>query len=104
MRRAFVGLACVAVLVFAGTSTALAKGPHHGGHGGHGRGPGGHGNWNHRGGYHQAYRLPPPRVFRPPVCGPVYPVYPAPVVTAYPAYPRLGFGLGGSNFSFWYQQ
>lgn len=108
MRRALIGMACVAVLVLMGTSTAMAKGPHHGGHG-HGRG--GHGNWN-RGGHHQAYRPAPrgpicrPPVCRPPVCGPVaaYPVYPVPVVTAYQPSPRLGFGLGGSNFSFWYQQ
>jgi hypothetical protein len=88
--------------MFAGAASAMAGGPHHG----HGYGRGPNGNWNNYGRHYQAYRYPPQRICRPPICGPVapYPVYPAPVVTAYPAYPRLGFGLGGANFSFFYQQ
>ncbi len=103
MRRALLGVACVAVLVFAGSSAALAHGPHHG----YGRAD--YGRWNgrdyhHHHHHHHAHRLPPRPVYRP-HCGPVaaYPVYPAPVL-AYPAYPRLGVGMGGSNFSLWYQQ
>jgi hypothetical protein len=102
MRRAIAVAACLTVLMFVGASSALAKGPHHGGN----RGPG-HGHRDHhhvqRRNQHN-YRGPN---FGPQFCGPrpyaaAYPVYP--VYPVAPAYPRLGFGLGGNNFSFWFQQ
>jgi hypothetical protein len=103
MRRSIAVMACLTVLMFSGASVALAKGPHHGGPGrGHGpqyQGQRQHGQWGN-----SNFRGP---ICGPPVCAPrpyvaAYPVYPAYPVA--PVYPRLGFGLGGSNFSFWYQQ
>jgi hypothetical protein len=100
MRRAIAVVACLSVLMVAGANSALAKGPHHGGYGKHHRYQAnyfGGKSWNNFRGPSCApqYCGPRPRV----AAYPVYPVYPVA-----PAYPRLGFGLGGSNFSFWYQQ
>lgn len=97
MRRIITVTACLSVLMLSAASTALAHGPYHRGPV---RGPAHH----HHG--HRAYRPPacaaPIYAPRPRVAA--YPVYPVPVVPVAPAYPRLGFGLGGSNFSFWFQQ
>jgi hypothetical protein len=89
--------ACLGVLFIAGTSTALARGPHHrppAVRHGYDHGPRG-GSWQsgYRGGY-QPYCAPRRRVA-------AYPVYPAPV---YGVSPQLGFGLAGRNFSFWLQR
>lgn len=100
MRRSLMILACLGVLVFAGAGTALARGPHQGppvfNHG-HGHGHGAYSApWNtgYRGGQ-QAYCAPGRRV----AAYPAYPVYSAPAYGL--AYPQLGFGVAGRNFSFW---
>lgn len=103
MRRILLISACLGVLVFAGATTALARGPHHRppavhyGHGHHGYGHGHHGvswyNTYYHGG-HGPYWASHRRV----VAYPAYPLYGAPIHTPYP---QLGFGIGGRNFSFW---
>jgi hypothetical protein len=102
MRRSLTILACLGVLAFAGASTALARGPHHSppprravysyGYGAY-RAP-----WNagYRGGYGSYCGRPRT------VAYPVYPAYAGPVYG--PAYPQVGFGVAGRNFSFWLQQ
>lgn len=111
MRRVLLlGVVCLGMLV-GGAGSALAGGPH-GGHGHHGHGYGhGHGHGHGYGGYpggvgFYSYYRP---YYRPMVVAP--PVYPypyacAPAYPAYPAYaaPSLGFGVGGRNFSFFYNQ
>lgn len=108
MRRTIAVMACLTVLMFTSADVALARGPHHGGPG-RGYGPNypgqGYPGQGYPGqGWNNYFRGPS---CGPPVCAPrpyvaAYPVYPTYPVA--PAYPRLGFGLGGSNFSFWYQQ
>ncbi|MEX0979060.1 MAG: hypothetical protein WDZ48_09425 [Pirellulales bacterium] len=105
MRRILLVSACLGVLVFSGTATALAYGPQHrppaarggfGGYGGHGHSP--YGGWHtqYRGSYGQ--HCVPRRVA-------AYPAYPGYGVPAYgSAYPQLGFGAAGRNFSFWLQR
>ncbi len=101
MRRILLVSACLGILVFAGAGTALARGPyhrppavHHGHHYGHGRGSYA-ALWQsgYRGGY-RPYCAPHRRVA-------AYPAYRGPV---YGAYPQLGFGVAGRNFSFWLQR
>jgi hypothetical protein len=106
MRRILLVSACLTVLVFSGTTTALAKGPHHHGYARHGHAYHRHGDgarWSgYRGGYrgyggYGGY------------CGPrgvaYYPAYPAYAAPYYgPGYSNWGLGVGGRNFSFWVQQ
>ncbi len=103
MRRAIAVVTCLTVLMFVGGSSALAKGPHHGGNHGHGHGHG-RGNHHHAQRWNNNFRGPNwgPRYYAPRPYVAAYPIYP--VYPVAPVYPRLGFGLGGSNFSFWYQQ
>ncbi len=101
MRRAIAVVACLTVLIFAGASTALARGPHHGGSG---FGPGHHHHQGQR--WNNYYRRGVGPVYWPRYPITTYPVYPYqtyqyPYV---PTYPQLGFGLGGRNFSLWFQQ
>jgi hypothetical protein len=104
MRRILLVTACLGILFFAGTTTALAKGPHHGGYARHGHGHHhrhGDGRWSagYRGGYGRH-------------CGPrgvaYYPAYPAYPAYAAPyygsGYSNFGFGVAGRNFSLWLQQ
>jgi hypothetical protein len=97
MRRILLVSACLGILFFAGTGTALARGPNHrppAVHHGHDRGPHG-GLWQsgYRGVY-QPYCAPRRRVA-------AFPAYSAPI---YGVYPQLGFGVAGPNFSFWVQR
>ena len=102
MRRVIAIAACLTVLMFAGASTALAGGPHHGGWG---RGHGHHRHGHHGPRVNSFYRAPivsPYCGIRPRVAA--YPVCPVPAYPVIPTYPQLGFGIGGRNFSFWFQQ
>ncbi len=107
MRRTIAVMACLTILMFAGASSALARGPHHGGPGwNHGRHPGHH-HHHHGQRWNNNFRGPNfgPQFYGPRPYVAAYPVYPVyPMYPVAPAYPRLGFGLGGSNFSFWFQQ
>ncbi len=109
MRRTMIALACLAVL-FVGTGTALAGGPHHGHGHGYGRGPGHHNNYNNyrANRWNLGYGAPigPACVPRAPVVAyPGYPVYSVPAYGAYPQFgQQLGFGIAGRNFGLWFQQ
>jgi hypothetical protein len=99
MRRALTILTCLGILVFAGVSTALARGPYNGPP----RGP--------AYGYNRgAYRAPWNAGYRGSYCVPrrtvaAYPAYPAYAGPVYaPTYPQVGFGIAGRNFSFWLAQ
>jgi hypothetical protein len=110
MRRILLVSVCLGVLVFSGTTAALAKGPHHHGYARHGHAHHRHGDgprWSgYRGGYggyggyggHGGYCGPRGVAYYP-----AYPGYGAPYSYG-PGYSNWGLGVAGRNFSFWVQQ
>ena len=97
MRRVWAILVCTGILAFAGAGTAQAHGPQWGPRGFYGYGPP-RAAWNvgYRGGFGGPCGAPRAVVAYPGY--PAYPVYGGPVYG--PAYPQLGFGVAGRNFSF----
>ncbi len=101
MKRAISVLTCVAILLFATSSTVWAAGPRvrsmHLPHHMQMRGP----NFQH---WNPGYRVPAyPYGFSQRPIG-VYPVYRGPVYNPGVYGPQFGFGVGGPNFSMWYAQ